>query len=155
MAPAPASDARAVAVVAAVSGIYDIVLGLTLVLGRDLLVRMFAVPPPLPPIHADLNGLFLIAIGVGYWWPFRRPGDYRGYLWVMGPLLKGAGAATFILDHVARHSPSAFLLFAATDGLLALATLLVLLATRRPADRPVGPTRIRIQVDRDRVRKSQ
>jgi hypothetical protein len=48
----------------------------------------------------------------------------------MGPLLKGAGALTFVIDYYLRHSPPAFLLFAVSDGTLALVTLWALL--RRP-----------------------
>ena len=121
------------AALAAISGIYDVTLGLTLLLGRDLLARLFAVPPPTPPIHADLNGLFLIAIGLGYVWPWREPSRYRAYMWLMGPLLKGIGAGAFVIDHVARQSPPAFLLFAVTDGTLAAVTLWALL--RRSAAR--------------------
>jgi hypothetical protein len=116
--------------VALVSAVYDLLLGAGLLAGRDLIAAWFAVPLPSPPIHADLNGLFLVAIGVGYILPWRDPERYRGYLWVMGPLLKGAGAAAFVLDHLARHSPASFLLFAAGDGALALVTLAALLASR-------------------------
>ena len=54
-------------------------------------------------------------------------------------LLKGAGALTFIVDYVLRHSPPAFLLFAVSDGTLALLTLWVLLTARAIA--PVRPYR--------------
>jgi hypothetical protein len=118
--------------VAAVSGIYDVALGVTMIAGRGALSRLFATPLPNPPIHADLNGLFLIAIGLGYWFPWRDPQGYRGYLWVMGPVLKGTGAAVFILDFAVRQSPPAFLAFAASDGALALVTLVALLASRPP-----------------------
>jgi hypothetical protein len=50
-------------------------------------------------------------------------------MWVMGPFLKGAGAAAFILDYFYRGSPASFLLFAASDGTLALVTLFALLRT--------------------------
>jgi hypothetical protein len=116
--------------VAAVSGIYDVALGLALLPGRGLLQALFALPAPAPPIHADLNALFALAIGVGYVLPFRDPARYRAYLWVMGPLLKGLGSAAFLIDHLVRRSPPAFLIFAATDGALALATLWALLRTR-------------------------
>jgi hypothetical protein len=124
------SDLRPLAIVAAVSGIYDIALGLALLAARELLESLFAVPPPVPAIHADLNGVFLLAVGVGYVLPYRRPGAYRGYLWVMGPLLKGGGCLLFLADHWLRGSPSAFLLFAVTDGLLAVWTLWALLSAR-------------------------
>ena len=55
----------------------------------------------------------------------------RGFLWIAGVLVKGLGATLFVVDHVTQGSPTAFLLFAATDGTLALLTLVLLL--RRPA----------------------
>ena len=129
------SSARPLAAVAAVSGLYDISLGVALLVGRGLLQAAFGLPPPAPPIHADLNGLFLLAVGVGYLLPYRRPGRYRGYLWVMGPFLKGAGCLLFLADHVLRGSPDAFLIFALTDGALALWALWALTrASARPPD---------------------
>jgi hypothetical protein len=115
--------------IAAVSGIYDALVGAVMLLGRPLLVKLFDVPAPQPPIHADLNGIFLLAVAAGYLIPFRDPERGRGYLWVMGPLLKGGGALAFVLDYIVRHSPGSFLLFAASDGTLALITLWALLST--------------------------
>ena len=111
--------------IAAVSGIYDALVGVTMLMGRPLLAQVFNVPLPNPPIHADLNGIFLLSVAAGYLIPYREPDSSggRAYLWIMGPLLKGAGAATFVIDHYVRHSPTSFLLFAVSDGVLALMTL--------------------------------
>jgi hypothetical protein len=109
--------------IAAVSGVYDIAVGVVLLIGRDWLAYTMGVPLPVPPIHSDLNALFVFVVGLGYWLPYRDPVRYRAYLWLMGPVLKGAGAAVFVADHFARHSPTVFLLFAASDGVLALVTL--------------------------------
>jgi len=128
-APASGRD-RLLSAIAGISGVYDILLGLAMLAGREALATLFAVPAPQPPIHADLNGLFLLAVGLGYAMPWRDPQRYRGYLWVMGPVLKGVGAAAFVLDHFLRGSPAAYLAFAATDGTLALITLLALLRDR-------------------------
>jgi hypothetical protein len=116
--------------VALVSLVYDALLGVGMTAGRGLLTGWFGLPEPVPAIHADLNGLFALAIAAGYLLPYRDPERYRGYLWVMGPVLKGGGAVLFIADHVLRGSPASFLLFAAADGALALVTLWVLLASR-------------------------
>jgi hypothetical protein len=127
---------------AAVSAVYDALVGVLMLVGRPLLADIFGVPLPQPPIFADLNGVFLVAVAAGYLIPYREP-DSRGgrmYLWVMGPLLKGAGALTFVLDFIVRHSPRSFLLFAVSDGTLALLTLWALTSsaargqsdTRRP-----------------------
>jgi len=126
--------------IAAVSGLYDFVVGALLLVAVDWLASAFGVPPATPRIFSDLNGLFLIAVGAGYYFPWRDPVRYRGYLWVMGPLLKGAGAAVFLADYFLRGSPKSFLLFAASDGLLAAVTLWGLLATRESrAQRRSGP----------------
>jgi hypothetical protein len=116
--------------VAAVSGLYDILVGVFLLLAADSLASLFGVPPASPRIFSDLNGLFLVAVGAGYYLPWRDPARYRGYLWVMGPLLKGAGAIVFLLDYYFRGSPPSFLLFAASDGSLALLTLWALLSEK-------------------------
>jgi hypothetical protein len=57
----------------------------------------------------------------------RDPGHHRAYLWIFGPLLKGAGAIVFMWEHFVNHAPGAYLLFASTDAALAIATLLALL----------------------------
>jgi hypothetical protein len=115
--------------IAAVSGIYDAAVGLSLLLAADRFAALFGVAPAEPPIFSDLNGLFLLAVGVGYAWPYRDPIGARWYLWVMGPGLKGAGAIAFLADYVIRHSPASFLLFAASDGTLAILTLIALLTS--------------------------
>src|SRR5687767_1820581 len=117
--------------IAGISGLYDFVVGALLLSAGDMLASTFGVPPANPPIFSDLNGLFLIAVGVGYYLPWREPERYRGYMWVMGPLLKGGGAALFIFDYMYRGSPKSFLLFAASDGLLAILTLYALLVSPR------------------------
>jgi hypothetical protein len=117
--------------IAAVSGVYDMCLGIGLLLARPLLMSWFGLPAPVPAIHADLNGLFTLAVGVGYILPWRDPEHNRGYLWIMGTALKGLGAAWFVGDVVLRGSPASYLLFALCDGSLAVATTVALLATRK------------------------
>lgn len=118
--------------VAAISGLYDFVVGAFLLLAPHAMASIFGVPPATPRIFSDLNGLFLLAVGIGYYLPWRDPYRYRGYMWIMGPLLKGAGAIAFLLDYALRGSPASFLLFAASDGALALLTLWALLVDDRP-----------------------
>jgi hypothetical protein len=133
-APSPgalSSTAGILRTLALISGIYDALVGLAMLVGRDLLVSLFGVAPPVPPIHADLNGLFALAIALGYTMPYRDPVHYRPYLWLMGPLLKGAGAALFVGDYLLRGSPASYLIFAVGDGTLALVTLWALLRKDR------------------------
>lgn len=125
-----ASSVGALRAIALVSGVYDALLGVGMLAGRGWLVAWFGVAAPVPPIHADLNGLFALAIAAGYLLPWRDPQRYRAYLWIMGPVLKGCGALLFVADHLLRGSPSSYLLFAAADGTLALVTLWGLLSAR-------------------------
>ena len=117
--------------IAAISGLYDFVVGAFLLFGAETLASLFGVPPATPRIFSDLNALFLMAVGAGYYFPWRDPAQHRGYMWIMGPLLKGAGAIAFVLDYIYRGSPASFLLFAASDGALALVTLWALLISRK------------------------
>ncbi|HJZ75623.1 MAG TPA: hypothetical protein VKE51_28010 [Vicinamibacterales bacterium] len=123
--------------VAVASAIYDGLIAVMMVAGRPLMAQIFNVALPQPPIHADLNGVFLVAVAAGYVIPYREPDSVGGrtYLWVMGPMLKGIGALTFIADYIVRHSPASFLLFAAGDGSMALLTLwaLTTAAQARPS----------------------
>ncbi|MEO6235353.1 MAG: hypothetical protein ABIQ52_00025 [Vicinamibacterales bacterium] len=116
---------------AAVSGLYDTVVGALLLCASPWLASAFGVTPAQPPIFSDLNGIFLLAVGAGYYLPWRDPERHLGYLWVMGVGLKAAGAAAFLLDHWFRGSPDSFLWFAASDGTLALLTFYALVARPR------------------------
>lgn len=122
--------------VSAVSGVYDLVVGAALFLFTTQMALAFGVPPPVPEVHAKLNAVFLLVIGAGYYLPWRDPDRYRAYLWLMGPVLKGAGAAVFIADYALNGSPTSFLLFAASDGALALWTLAALVLTKPQSPRP-------------------
>lgn len=125
--------------IAAISGLYDAVVGAFLLVAADRLAALFGVPPASPPIFSDLNGLFLLAVGAGYYLPWKDPERYRGYLWVMGPGLKGAGALLFIVHYVFGDSPRSFLLFAFSDGALAILTLWGLLTPARAGERGNTP----------------
>jgi hypothetical protein len=113
--------------VAAISGLYDFVVGAFLLVGAHSMAALFALSPANPRIFSDLNAIFLMAVGIGYVLPWRDAGRYRGYMWVMGPLLKSAGAAAFLAHYFLRGAPRSFLLFAASDGILAIVTLVALL----------------------------
>jgi hypothetical protein len=116
--------------IAAVSGIYDALAAVGMLAGRPLLAQLLSVPPPTPPLYADIIGLFLLSVAAGYLIPYREPDSRAGrsYLWVMGPMLKGGAALVFVLDYWTRQSSPGVLWFAAGDGALALATLWALRA---------------------------
>lgn len=109
-------------VVARISCAYDLAIGIVMLAATDTFAALFHVPPPTPALFAKLLGLFAIAVGLGYLAPARDPRTHQQYLWIFGPVLKGAGAVAFVIDHLLNASPASFLLFAASDGSLALVT---------------------------------
>ena len=121
---------RAQSVVAGISLVYDLAIGLALLAATDRFASLFGVTVPEPRTFVTLTGVFLVCIGLGYVQPMRDPEHHRAYLWIFGPLLKGAGAAVFLLEYFANAAPSSYLLFASTDGTLALATLWALKLNR-------------------------
>lgn len=119
---------RQQSVVAGISLVYDLAIGLALLAAADRVAALFGVAVPKPGTFVTLTGIFLVCVGIGYAQPMRDPDRHRAYLWVFGPLLKGAGAATFVWEYLVHGAPASYLLFATTDGGLALVTLAVLLA---------------------------
>jgi len=111
---------------ALVSGLYDLALAVPMLLFAPAVAALMGAPPPVPVINAQLNGLFTLSLGVGYFWAAADVEARRGYLWIAGVLAKGLGAALFLADHFLRHSPASFLLFVASDGGLAVLTLVLL-----------------------------
>jgi|SRR5438445_2076624 len=118
---------------ALVSGVYDVVIAVAMLLFARALAAFMGAPPPVPLLNAQLNGIFALTLGVGYFWAARDVGARRGYLWTAGVLAKGLGAALFVADHFLQGSPRSFLLFAVSDGTLAVLTLVLLLRAERPA----------------------
>ena len=118
---------RALRTLALVSGVYDLLLAVPMLLIAPQVAAMMGAPPPVPLINAQLNGVFTLSLAVGYFWAARDVEGRRGYLWVAGVLAKALGAALFVLDHFQNASPASFLLFAVTDGSLAVLTALFLL----------------------------
>lgn len=126
------SSRRLLSVVAGVSLVYDLATGLAILVATDRLASLFGAPLPDPVLFAKLNGLFLIAVGLGYAQPMLAPERHRPYLWIFGPFLKGGGTALFVLDHFVYGSPASFLLFAVADGTLAAVTAWALVRSGPP-----------------------
>ena len=120
---------RQQSIVAGISLVYDLTIGLALLAATDRFASLFGVVVPEPRLFVTLTGVFLVCVGLGYSQPMRDPEHHRAYLWIFGPLLKGAGAAVFVWHYAAGNAPSSYLLFAATDGALALATWVALRGT--------------------------
>jgi len=117
---------------ALVSGVYDLALAVPMLTFAPMVAAMMGAPAPVPVVNAQLNGAFTLTLAVGYFWAAADVEARRGYLWIAGVLAKGLGAVLFVADHFMRASPPSFLIFVATDGTLAVVTL-VLLLRGRPA----------------------
>ncbi len=118
---------------ALLGGVYDLALSLPMLFLPEATARLFGAPPPSPVVNAQLNGLFTLTLALGYFWCAQDAESRRGYLWIAGVFVKLVGAALFVGDHFVRGSPASFLVFAATDGSIGLATLLALLSRQRSA----------------------
>lgn len=117
------SSHRPLSIVAGVSGIYDLIIGAGLLFAADRFAGLFGIPVPEPRLFVSVCGVLLICVGMGYLQPLRDPMRHRAYLWIFGPILKGAGALIFVAEHVRASGPQPYLLFASTDGTLAVVTL--------------------------------
>jgi hypothetical protein len=136
------SSSRQLSVVAGISFAYDLAIGLALLLATDRFAALFGVPVPEPRLFVTICGLLLVCVGLGYLQPMRDPERHRAYLWIFGPVLKGLGSYVFVCEHFWNGGPQSYLLFAATDGTLALVTLAVLLRTAaRTGSRAESPGR--------------
>ncbi len=112
---------------ALVSAAYDLLLAVAMLFAAPLVARLMGAPPPVPLLNAQLNGLFTLALGVGYFWALRGDHDrLRGYMWIFNVLAKGLGALIILLDQVTQGSPRTFLALVACDGTLAVLTWLAL-----------------------------
>jgi hypothetical protein len=116
--------------VALVSGLYDLALGVTMLFFAREAARLFSAPDPVPLLNAQLNGVFTLALAAGYAWARADAPARRGFFWVAGVFTKGLGALLFVLDHFSQGSPASFLVFAGTDGALALWTWAALVRSR-------------------------
>jgi len=121
------NSVRQLSVVAGISFVYDLAIGLALLVATDTFASLFGVPVPEPRLFVTICGVLLVCVGLGYLQPLRDPSRHRAYLWIFGPVLKGLGASVFIHAHLWDGGPASYLLFAATDGTLALITLVLLL----------------------------
>ena len=122
----PVNETRRLRALALVSALYDLALGLPMLVAAPEVARLMGAGAPSPVINAQLNGLFTVTLALGYFWAAGDVEARRGYLWIAGVLAKAAGSLLFVVDHFARGSPDSFLIFAATDGTLALVTLVLL-----------------------------
>ena len=79
-------DDRTHSAIAGFSGLYDLVVGALLLCASAWLASAFGVTPAQPQIFSDLNGIFLLAVGAGYYLLRARTEQARDF-WPMAALL--------------------------------------------------------------------
>ena len=84
---------RTLRVLCGFTAVYDLALGITLIVFLKPVGTLLRIDPPTYPDNAQLNGTFLIAVGIGYVIVMRRMEETLWYLWVMGVFLHLLGAA--------------------------------------------------------------
>ena len=53
---------------ALVSGAYDLLIAVPMLLAPEATARLFGAAPPAPVLNAQLNGVFALALAAGYFW---------------------------------------------------------------------------------------
>ena len=66
---------------ALVSGVYDLLLGVSMLAAAQPLARLFGAPAPVPIVNAWLNGVFTLTLAGGYFWAASDAEARRGDFW--------------------------------------------------------------------------
>jgi hypothetical protein len=115
-----------------VAALYDIVLGAVYFLGYETFYRRAGVALPNHPGYVQLNALFVIIAGVGFWYVARAPERNRDLI-KMGVLFKAAyaGIIFYYLSH--GNMPTMWLPYAVCDAAFFVVFLLALRVLPRPS----------------------
>ena len=129
--------------------IVDGVFGVAILAAGELLAPLMRVTLPEPRVYFDLNGLFLIFLGLFYVCIWREPRRLAPIA-AAATLLRFGGFALFGLGVALGRAEPTFAAIALLDGVLALVHLVFLrraagslwaaLSTRRPLDPGSGGT---------------
>lgn len=101
-----------------VGAVYDAGFGVPLLFIPAIIMNALALPlPDVGRIWLQLDGIFLIVVGLIYWIMSQDPGRYLG---IMAVILAGkAGSISFYVAFVViQHVSKTFLLFAALDAVM-------------------------------------
>ena len=99
---------------AAVSGVYDALVGVSMLLGRPLLAQLFEIPLPQPPIHAPMPSPNSWRTGVqrGRFHPRSRSGAITVTRYRFQHPYSSAGAASVL----ARIDPAGLVVWVASNA---------------------------------------
>lgn len=115
-------------VVFIIAGVYDVVLGLTLLFGRDIMVGLFNVVPPSPYLIAQTCGLFLVTVGYLLLYAANAPETYA-FVGLGSAFVRLSFGVLVSLSIMTGNPPDVlYILFGLTDsltGLLLLSALVV------------------------------
>jgi hypothetical protein len=115
-----------------VAALYEIILGVVYFLGYETLYRRAGVALPNHPGYVQLNALFVIVMGAGFWFIARAPERNRDLIKV-GVLFKAAYAGIIFYYLYRGNMPTMWLPWAISDTVFMLAFLVALRALPRPS----------------------
>ncbi|MFW9915426.1 MAG: hypothetical protein ACFFGZ_07415 [Candidatus Thorarchaeota archaeon] len=112
-----------------IGGVYDLAIGIMLLVLPDILFEMLDATKPEDMIFAQLTGLFLL--GVGYFLVYAAYYDVRklAFIGLGSCLIRFAYAAIVILTLATDDIETGYVMTAATDIITALIILIPLLLT--------------------------
>jgi hypothetical protein len=114
-----------------VAALYDILLGAVYLFTYPALYARAGVALPNHPGYVQLNALFVIIAGVGFWFVSRAPVRNRDIIH-MGVLFKASYAGIIFYYMVRGLMPSMWMPWAVCDTLFLVAFLVALQALPRP-----------------------
>lgn len=113
-----------------VAALYDLVLGAAYLVLYPTLYARFGVALPNHPGYVQLNALFVVIMGIGFWMVANAPVRNRDLI-ALGMLFKAAYAGIVFFYWARGMMPAMWLIWAVCDTLFLLAFLLALRALPR------------------------
>jgi hypothetical protein len=113
-----------------VAAVYDVVLGLAYLLAYQAVYGSFGVALPNHPGYVQLNALFVVIMGIGFWFVARAPERNRDLI-RLGVLFKAAYAGIVFYYYFRALVPWMWMPWAICDLLFMLAFLAALGAMGR------------------------
>jgi hypothetical protein len=115
-----------------VAALYELILGAVYFLGYESFYRRAGVALPNHPGYVQLNALFVIIAGVGFWFVAMAPARNRDLI-KMGVLFKAAYAGIVFYYMYRGNMPAMWLPWAICDVAFLVAFLVALRALPRPS----------------------
>ena len=122
------ADDRYLRIAFLIGGIYDLVLGITLLIFSDFFVEFLNVTKPDNMIFTQINGLFLIAVGYFLIYSIQNVRKLA-FIGFGSAFIRFSFAGLALITWITQEIELVYLLVGITDGLTAIILLIPLLMT--------------------------